>query len=200
MKELFESGRYRPIIDRTYPLEDVVEATRYVESWQKTGNVVLTAERRGPMKAAVHERFGAPENVVEIREIDKPEPADDEVLVRVRATSVNIAEWYAVMGRPWIARPTMGLRRPRDIRIGVDYAGVVEAVGKDVTEFRPGDEVFGGRSGAYAEYVVRQGRASDRDEARKRDVRARRSGRHRGDHRAAGRFATRAVSSPGRRC
>ena len=106
------------------------------------------------MKAAVHERFGAPENVVEIREIEKPEPGDDEVLVRVRATSANIAEWYAVTGRPWIARPTMGFRRPKDIRIGVDYAGVVEAVGKDVTEFRPGDEVFGGRSGAYAEYVA----------------------------------------------
>lgn len=106
------------------------------------------------MKAAVHERFGAPESVVELREVEKPEPADDEVLVRVRATSVNIAEWYAVVGRPWIARPTMGFRRPRVIRIGVDYAGVVEAVGKDVTEFHPGDEVFGGRSGAYAEYVA----------------------------------------------
>ena len=76
------------------------------------------------------------------------------MLVRVRATSVNIAEWYAVVGRPWIARPTMGLRRPRDIRLGVDYAGVVEEVGKDVTEFQPGDEVFGGRSGAWAEYVA----------------------------------------------
>ena len=106
------------------------------------------------MKAAVHERFGAPENVVEIRDVEKPEPGDDEVLVRVRATSANIAEWYAVTGRPWIARPTMGFRRPKDNRIGVDYAGVVEAVGKDVTEFRPGDEVFGGRSGAYAEYVA----------------------------------------------
>lgn len=106
------------------------------------------------MKAAVHVQYGSPDAVVEIREVDKPEPADDEVLVRVRATSVNIAEWYAVTGRPWIARPTMGFRRPKDIRIGVDYAGVVEAVGEDVTEFRPGDEVFGGRSGAYAEYVA----------------------------------------------
>ena len=106
------------------------------------------------MKAAVHERYGSPDAVVEIRELDKPQPADDEVLVRVQASSVNIAEWYAVVGRPWVARPTMGFRRPKDIRIGVDYAGVVEAVGKDVTEFQPGDEVFGGRSGAYAEYVA----------------------------------------------
>ena len=108
VKELFESGRYRPIIDRTYPLEDVVEATKYVESWQKTGNVVLTLERRRPMRAAVHERYGSPEAVVEIRELEKPVPADDEVLVRVRATSVNIAEWYAVTGRPWVARRRRG--------------------------------------------------------------------------------------------
>jgi NADPH:quinone reductase-like Zn-dependent oxidoreductase len=106
------------------------------------------------VKAVVHERYGPPEAVVELRELETPTPADDEVLVRVRATSVNIAEWYAVTGRPWIARPTMGLRRPKDTRLGVDYAGTVEAVGKDVTQFRAGDDVFGGRSGAYAEYVV----------------------------------------------
>ncbi len=106
------------------------------------------------MKVAVRERYGPPEAVVELREIDMPTPADDEVLVRVRATSVNIAEWYAVTGRPWIARPTMGLRRPKEIRLGVDYAGTVEKIGKDVTQFSPGDEVFGGRTGAFAEYVV----------------------------------------------
>ena len=82
------------------------------------------------------------------------------MLVKVRAASVNIAEWYSVTGRPWIARPTMGLRRAKDERLGVDYAGTVEAVGKDVTEFAPGDEVFGGRDGAYADYVcVREERA-----------------------------------------
>ena len=106
------------------------------------------------MKAAIHERYGAPGRVVEIRELDKPEPGPDEVLVRVRAASVNIADWYAVTGRPWIARGSTGLRRPKETRIGVDYSGVVEAVGSDVTEFRPGDEVFGGRTGACAEYVV----------------------------------------------
>ena len=106
------------------------------------------------MKAAVRERYGPPEAVVELRELETPTPGDDEVLVRVRATSVNIAEWYAVTGRPWLARPTMGLRRPKETRLGVDYAGIVDAVGKDVTQFRPGDEVFGGRSGAFAEYVA----------------------------------------------
>ena len=89
------------------------------------------------MRAAVHERYGSPDAVVEIRELDKPDPADDEVLVRVRASSVNIAEWYGVTGRPWIARPTTGLRGPKDIRLGVDFAGIVESVGKDVTDFRP---------------------------------------------------------------
>jgi NADPH:quinone reductase-like Zn-dependent oxidoreductase len=118
------------------------------------------------VKAAVHERYGAPARVVELRELEKPEPGPDEVLVGIRAASVNIADWYAVTGRPWIARGSTGLRGPKETRIGVDYAGVVEAVGSDVTEFRPGDEVFGGRTGACAEYVVAK---VDRAIARKPD-------------------------------
>ena len=87
-------------------------------------------------------------------------PAEDEVLVRVHAASVNIADWYDVTGRPYVGRTQMGLRKPKSERLGVDYAGTVEAVGKDVTQFRPGDEVFGGRNGAYAEYVcAREDRA-----------------------------------------
>ena len=104
------------------------------------------------MKAAVRDKYGSPD-VVEVREIDKPVPADGEVLVRVRAASLNMADWYAVTGRPWVGRTAVGLRKPNSERLGVDYAGTVEAVGRDVTEFRPGDEVFGGRNGAYAEYV-----------------------------------------------
>ena len=106
------------------------------------------------MRAAVRERYGEPDDVVEIRELETPTPADDEVLVRVRCASLNIADWYGVVGRPRVGRVSTGLRKPKETRIGVDYAGVVEAVGKDVTEFRPGDEVFGGRTGACAEYVV----------------------------------------------
>jgi NADPH:quinone reductase-like Zn-dependent oxidoreductase len=105
------------------------------------------------MKAAVRERFGPPE-VVELRDVEKPVPADDEVLVRIHASSINIADWYGVRGRPYIGRVATGVRAPKETRIGTDYAGQVEAVGKDVTEFRPGDEVFGGRTGAWAEYVV----------------------------------------------
>ena len=106
------------------------------------------------MRAAVAERYGAPVKVVELRELEKPAPADDEVLVRVRAASVNIADWYGVTGRPKLARFTTGLFKPKETRLGVDYAGVVAEVGKDVSDFRPGDEVFGARTGAYADYVV----------------------------------------------
>jgi len=110
------------------------------------------------MKAAVRDRYGSPE--VELREVDKPVPTEDEVLVRVRAASLNMADWYGVMGRPYVGRTQMGLRKPKTNRLGVDYAGVVEAVGENVTEFRPRDEVFGGRDGAYAEYVcAREDRA-----------------------------------------
>ncbi len=105
------------------------------------------------MKAAVRDRYVRPEDV-ELREIDKPVPADDEVLVRVHAASLNIADWYEATGRPWVARASTGLRRPKERRLGTDYAGTVEAVGKDVTQFRPGDEVFGARTGALAEYVA----------------------------------------------
>ena len=111
------------------------------------------------MRAVVRERFGGPD-VLELRELDKPVPADDEVLVQVRATSVNRADWYGLTGRPLIARPTEGLRTPKNVRLGVDFAGTVEAVGRDVRSFAPGDEVFGGRDGAFAEYVcVREERA-----------------------------------------
>jgi NADPH:quinone reductase-like Zn-dependent oxidoreductase len=105
------------------------------------------------MKAAVRNRFGSPE-VVEVRELETPTPADNELLVRVRASSLNLGDWYAVTGRPYLARGMMGFRNPKSDRLGTDFAGVVESVGKDVTQFRVGDEVFGGRSGAWAEFVT----------------------------------------------
>ena len=103
------------------------------------------------MKAVVHDKFGSPD-VVEIREVDKPETAADEVLVRVRAASLNRFDWYGVTGRPWVGRVQMGLLKPKDNEVGADFAGTIEAVGNDVTEFQPGDDVFG-RTGALAEYV-----------------------------------------------
>jgi NADPH:quinone reductase-like Zn-dependent oxidoreductase len=107
----------------------------------------------GTVKAAVYHRFGSPE-VLQLQDIDRPAVSDDEVLVRVRASSVNPAEWYAVTGRPYIARPQMGLRRPKQAVPGADFAGTVEAVGSAVTDLRPGDAVFGGTTGgAFAEYL-----------------------------------------------
>jgi NADPH:quinone reductase-like Zn-dependent oxidoreductase len=105
------------------------------------------------MKAIVHHRYGAP-GVLELREVDPPALTDDGALVRVRAASLNPADWYAVTGTPYVARPVMGLRRPNDAVPGVDFAGTVEAVGAGVTDLQPGDAVFGGASsGALAEYV-----------------------------------------------
>jgi NADPH:quinone reductase-like Zn-dependent oxidoreductase len=103
------------------------------------------------MKAAVLRSYGTLDGI-KIENVEKPTPADDEVLVKVRASSVNPAEWYVVTGF-WLARLRNGLARPKTTRLGTDYAGVVEAVGKDVTQFKPGDEVFGARSGCWAEYV-----------------------------------------------
>jgi NADPH:quinone reductase-like Zn-dependent oxidoreductase len=105
------------------------------------------------MKAAFHERYGPPE-VVELRDVDKPAIEDQQVLVRVHASSVNPAEWYVVNG-PWFVRLFgTGMRRPKDPRVGADLAGRVEAVGSDVTEFQPGDEVFGTGGAAWAEYAA----------------------------------------------
>ena len=100
----------------------------------------------------VYERYG-PSDVLELREISKPVPADDELLVRVRASSVNPVDWHMLTGVPYVARVQAGLRKPRREVLGVDFAGTVEAVGRDVTRFQPGDEVFGARNGAFAEYV-----------------------------------------------
>jgi NADPH:quinone reductase-like Zn-dependent oxidoreductase len=104
------------------------------------------------MKAMVYDRYGGPE-VLELRDVDKPELVDDGVLVRVRAASVNPVDWHLMTGSPLLARLGAGLRKPKTGRLGTDFAGVVEAVGKDVTLFKPGDEVYGARSGACGEYV-----------------------------------------------
>jgi NADPH:quinone reductase-like Zn-dependent oxidoreductase len=114
------------------------------------------------MKAAVAERYGPPD-VVKLREIDTPTPSGDQVLVRVRAASVNRADLDGLTPRPSFVRPFIGLRAPRNIRIGIDVAGVVESVGPDVTRFKPGDEVFADLfsfgQGAFAEYVCASERA-----------------------------------------
>jgi len=106
------------------------------------------------MKALVRHQFGGP-GVVHVEEVDRPALTDERVLVRVRASSLNKADWHELRGWPRFLRPVTrnGVLRPKALLFGTDFAGVVEAVGKDVTDLASGDEVFGGRSGAFAEYV-----------------------------------------------
>src|SRR5260221_7071647 len=104
------------------------------------------------MKAILYHRYGSPD-VVEYTDVETPVPADDEVLIRVRAASVNPLDWHFMRGAPALARLMAGLRRPKDPRLGADLAGTVEAIGSKVTLFQPGDEVFGAAKGAFAEYV-----------------------------------------------
>jgi NADPH:quinone reductase-like Zn-dependent oxidoreductase len=105
------------------------------------------------MKAIVHQTYG-PTDVLELRDIDRPAIADDEVLVHVRAAGVDRGVWHIMTGLPYPIRLAgYGFRAPKDPVLGMDLAGVVEAVGKDVTRFRPGDEVFGIGKGSYAEYA-----------------------------------------------
>jgi len=105
------------------------------------------------MKAIVRDNYGPPD-VLELRDIDRPEIADDEVLVRVHAAGVDRGVWHIMTGLPYPIRIAgYGLRAPTNPVIGADLAGVVEAVGENVTRFQPGDEVFGIGKGSYAEYV-----------------------------------------------
>ncbi len=105
------------------------------------------------MTAAVYCEYGGP-SVVKLATIEKPVPTDSQVLVRVRAASVNPLDWHYMRGEPSIARFGMGLRKPSVIQLGVDFAGTVESVGRAVTQFKRGAEVFGGRTGAFAQYVT----------------------------------------------
>jgi len=114
-----------------------------------------TAAPNHPMKAIVYSDYGL--SNLKLENIEKPTPNDDQILVKVRAVSINPYDWHFVEGTPYIMRMMgVGLRKPKDIQLGVDFAGTVEAVGKNVTEFKPGDDVFGGRGGAFAEYVCRR--------------------------------------------
>src|SRR5438270_494026 len=111
-----------------------------------------TAAPANPVKAIVYCDYGLTN--LKLQDVEKPVPNDDQLLVRVRAASVNPYDWHFIEGTPKIMRAMgVGLRKPKDTRLGVDFAGTVEAVGKNVTQFKPGDEVFGGRGGAFAEYV-----------------------------------------------
>jgi NADPH:quinone reductase-like Zn-dependent oxidoreductase len=111
------------------------------------------------MKALAYDKYGTPD-VLELREIERPVVTDDGVLVRIHAASVNPVDWHTMTGTPYLVRMQAGLRKPRSEVLGVDFAGTVEEVGRNVKQFHPGDEVFGARNGSFAEYVcVREERA-----------------------------------------
>jgi NADPH:quinone reductase-like Zn-dependent oxidoreductase len=124
----------------------------FIAYWTSSNDCGRTAGPSNPMKAIVYCDYGLAN--LKLQDVEKPVPNDDQVLVRVRAASVNPYDWHFVEGTPKVMRMMgVGLRKPKDTRLGVDFAGTVEAVGKNVTKFKTGDEVFGGRTGAFAEYV-----------------------------------------------
>src|SRR5438876_4880176 len=130
--------------------------------WTSSNDCGRTAAPKNPMKAIVYCDYGLAN--LKLEEVEKPVPNDDQILVRVRAASVNPYDWHFIEGTPKIMRAMgVGLRKPKDTRVGVDFAGTVEAVGKNPAaagQFKPGDEVFGGKGGAFADYVCpRAGRA-----------------------------------------
>jgi len=104
------------------------------------------------MKAAVHTQYGSPE-VIKVTDVPTPVPQDNEVLIKVRAASLNPLDWHFLRGTPYLGRLAFGLSKPRNPGLGRDVAGVVEAVGSGVTQFKPGDAVFGAAPGACAEYA-----------------------------------------------
>jgi NADPH:quinone reductase-like Zn-dependent oxidoreductase len=123
------------------------------------GSAPALDDKAVAMRAIAYRCYGSPE-VLKLETLAKPTPADDELLVRVHAASVNPLDWHYMRGKPYLVRLDSGFGRPNNPRLGVDYAGTVEAVGRDVAHFKPGDEVFGGKTGAFGEYVtVREARA-----------------------------------------
>src|SRR6266700_2757855 len=104
------------------------------------------------MRAIVYHSYGSPD-VLKCEEIEKPIAGDNDILIKVHVVSINPYDWHFMRGTPYVIRLTAGLRKPKITRLGVDMAGKVETVGRNVTQFKPGDEVFGTCDGAFAEYV-----------------------------------------------
>src|SRR5213596_1190739 len=123
----------------------------FVAYWSSTNDCNRnSATSNNPIKAIVSCEYGV--GNLQLRELEKPSPNDNEVLVRVRAASINPVDGHLIRGA-WMMRPMTGLRKPRNTRFGTDFAGIIEAVGKDVTNFKSGDEVFGAKNGAVADYI-----------------------------------------------
>ena len=123
----------------------------FIAYWTSTNDCNrLTSASNNPMKAILSCEYGV--GNLQLREIERPTPADNEVLVRVRVASVNPVDGHMIRDG-WLTRLLSGMRKPKNTRFGTDFAGVVEAVGKNVTDYKPGDEVFGAKNGAVADYI-----------------------------------------------
>ena len=125
-------------------------------AWVTSTNACDDTTRRipsHPMKAITYCDYGSTDGV-RLTDVEIPVPGDSEVLVAVRAAAVNALDWHFVLGTPYVMRLNAGLRKPKVIRLGVDFSGTVEAVGKAVTAYKPGDEVFGTKTGAFAQFVT----------------------------------------------
>jgi NADPH:quinone reductase-like Zn-dependent oxidoreductase len=123
----------------------------FIAYWSSTNDCSrAAAAQSNPMKAIVNCEYGV--GNLQLRDLEKPSPNDNEVLVRVRAASVNPVDGHLIRGA-WMMRPMSGMRKPKNTRFGTDFAGIIEAVGKNVTNFKPGDEVFGAKNGAVADYI-----------------------------------------------
>ena len=146
--------RYRILLGILAVLVVAVTAGALVVGYDAPcGNVEPPPAGAERMKGVVQLCYGSGD-VLKMVELEKPAPGENEVLVRVRAASINPADWHELTGTPYVVRGWMGIGAPASTRFGTDYAGVVEAVGPNVTRFKPGDEVFGARSGSMAEYVT----------------------------------------------
>src|SRR5437867_4188398 len=131
----------------------------FVAYWRSTNDCGKTAAPTNPMKAIVYCDYGVAN--LKLEDVEKPVPNDDQILVKVRSVSVNPYDWHFIEGTPKFMRAMIGgLRKPKDTRLGVDFAGTVETVGKSVTQYKPGDEVFGGSTGAFAQYLCRRATGS----------------------------------------
>ncbi len=140
-------------------LVTVLVFLRYLSHEGECSEPTALAAGAPTMKAIVYRCYGGPE-VLKLEDVAKPVAADDQVLVKVKAAAVNPLDWHYMRGLPFIMRMSSGVGAPNDIHMGADFAGIVEAVGKNVTQYKLGDEVYGGRNGAFGEYVaVRETRA-----------------------------------------
>src|SRR5256714_4380807 len=123
----------------------------FIAYWRSTNECDRNAATpNNPMKAILNCEYGV--GNLQLRELEKPAPMDNEVLVRVRAASITPVDGHMIRGA-WLIRPIGGMRKPKNTRFGTDFSGMVEAIGKDVTNFKPGDEVFGAKNGAVADYI-----------------------------------------------